>query len=76
MGSLASDRSVPRSVRTSAGGFCMVDVSTISRFPCALRKCVPYAPARSYLLRQNNHLTGIIEFGAIDFGSAVWVIVV
>ena len=76
MGSLPSDRSVPRSVRTSAGGFRMVDVSTISRFACGLRQCVSYAPAPLYLLRQNEHLTGIMEFGAADFGSPVWVIVV
>jgi len=76
MGSLASDRSGPRSVRTSAGGFHMVDASTISRLARALRKCISYAPARSYLLRQNEHLTGIMEFGAADFGSPVWVIVV
>jgi len=76
MGLLASDRSVPRSVRTSAGGFRMVDASTILRFACALRKFVSYAPACSYLLRQNEHLTGIMEFGAADFGSPVWVIVV
>jgi len=76
MGSLASDRSVPRSVRTSAGGFHMVDASTISRFACPLRKCFSYAPARAYLLRQNEHLTGIMEFGAADFGRPVGVIVV
>jgi len=76
MGSLPSDRAVPRSVRRSAGGFRIVDASTIARFACALRKCVSYAPSRSYLLRQNDHLTCITEFGAADFGSPVWVIVV
>jgi len=71
MGLLASGRSVPLSVRKCAGGFRMVDASTISSFACALRKCVSYAPARSYLLRQNEHLTGIMEFGVADFGSPV-----
>jgi len=76
MGSLASDRLVPRSVRTSVGGFRMVDATTISRFECALRKCVSYARARSSLLRQNEHWTGIMEFGHAHFGSRLWVIVV
>jgi len=76
MGSLASDRSVPHSVRTSPGGFRMVDASTISRFACALRKCILYAPAPLYLLRQNEHLTGIIEFDAADFERPVWLLVV
>ena len=76
MGSLASDRSVLRLVRTSAGGFRMVHASTILRFACALGKCVSYAPARLYLLRQNEHLTGMMELGASDFVSPVRVILV
>jgi len=76
MGSLASDGSVPRSVRMSEDEFRMVDATTISRFACALRKCFSYTPATSYLLGQNEHLTGITESGAADFGSPVWVIVV
>ena len=76
MGSFASDRSVPRSVKRSAGGFRMVDASMISIFACALRKCVSYVPARSFLLRQNEPLTCITEFGAADFGSPELVIVV
>jgi len=76
MGSLALDRSVPRSVRTSAARFRMVDASTILRFACTARKCVSYTPGHWYLLPQNEHVTGIMQFGATDLGSPVWVKVV
>jgi len=76
--SLVADRSVAQSLRTSAGstGFRVMDASTILRFACALRNFVSYASACSYLLQQNKHFTGIMEFCAANFGSQVWVIVV
>ena len=54
--------------------YCTVDARTMSRFACAVRRCLSYTPDRIYFRRQNGHLLGMVGVSAVYIVGLVLII--